>query len=183
MLACLAVVAIHVSGEAYARFNPIPSWEWWPANFMNGSSRAAVPVFAMISGALMIARDSDPVAFYRKKFVRFLPVILSWTIFYAAFDVVAMKLSIMEVARQFVAYGPVYQHLWYLSMYFILLLLIPYLAKLRFSKPCDRRDWLILAGLIVSFSIFECARRVSIWSILFLSGCSADCAGERRWIF
>ncbi len=167
LLACLAVVAVHVSGEAYARFGPIPSWEWWLANFMNGSSRAGVPVFAMISGALMNARDSDPATFYRKKFVRFLPVVVVWTLFYGTFDVVAKKLSIMEVVRQFVANGYVYLHLWYLSMYVFLLLLIPYLAKLRFSTQCGRRDWLILVGLGVSFSGLEWSLEMvkQVWGI------------------
>lgn len=43
VIACFAVVLIHVGGESYARF-AANSGEWWLANFLNGSSRAAVPI-------------------------------------------------------------------------------------------------------------------------------------------
>lgn len=148
---------MHVSGRAYAGFSPTPGWEWWLADVVNGSCRAAVPVFVMISGALMTARDGDPVMFYRKKALRFLPVILAWTALYFIFDVVVLGLSVTEVALLFVSRGYVYLHLWYLSMYVVLLGLIPYLAKLRFSLPCPARDWRILAGLGVAFLSVEWA--------------------------
>lgn len=135
VIACMAVVLIHVSGEAYARFASGPEWEWWLANLLNGSARAAVPLFVMISGALTKEGDCLPVHFYRKKAIRLLPVFLAWSALYVAFDIGALHLGVREIYLLFISKGFVYLHLWYLSMLAFLLAFVPYLARFKYPAP------------------------------------------------
>lgn len=148
-LACFAVVLIHVSGEAYQRFDPAPSCEWWLANILNGSSRASVPLFAMISGAMLRERDAECGSFYRRKALRFLPVIFVWSGIYAVFDSVVLGLTPGAIALKFASSGYVYLHLWYLSMFAFLLAVFPFAAKLKFRLPAARGDMLLLAGILL----------------------------------
>lgn len=161
VVASMAVVLVHVSGEAYGRFTIPPTGEWWLANVMNGSSRAAVAIFAMISGALIKPGDAVLFTFYRRKLLRFLPVIVSWTLAYALYDMVVKKLAFGEVCLQFITQGQVFLHLWYLSMFSFLLVLTPFLAKLRFAAACSARAWLFLAGLAVGFVGLEWVLRLA----------------------
>ena len=149
VIACLAVVLIHVSGEAYASFATGPAWEWWLANVLNGSARAAVPLFVMISGALTKEGDCLPVHYYRKKAIRLLPVFLAWTALFAVFDKVALHLSVKEIYLLFISKGFVYLHLWYLTMLAFLLAFVPYLARFKFPAPLGNEGRLRLLAICV----------------------------------
>ena len=153
VLSCFAVVLIHVSGEAYGRFALGQIGEWWLANFLNGSSRASVPLFVMLSGALMKECDCNPIYFYRKKAGRFLPVFGAWTIIYAVFVWVVMGLSVSEILLRFLSSGFVYLHLWYLSMFFFMLAFAPYLARLKYYYRGGESDrWILLSTCIAVIS-------------------------------
>ena len=144
VISCFAVVLIHVSGQTYQRYGSIPAAEWWFANLLNGSSRCAVPLFVMISGATLKASDSNASEFFRRKALRFLPVIFVWSTVYAAFDVIALRMSLMEVIDLVIGRGFTYQHLWYLSMYLFMLMFVPFLARIRFSSRDEDSQWRIL---------------------------------------
>ena len=135
--------------------------EWWLANILNGSCRAAVPLFVMISGAMMRERDCDPATFYRKKALRFLPVILIWSALYWVFDMVVLGLSFSQVAIQLVSKGYVYLHLWYLGMFAFLLVFAPFLGRFKFSLPWRANDIRMLVMVSVGFIFID-------WSLLFI---------------
>ncbi|MGL4829448.1 MAG: acyltransferase family protein, partial [Vibrio sp.] len=54
-IAAVAVIAIHVLAPYRDLLGVIPFAEWLTAVTVNGVSRWAVPVFIMISGALMLS--------------------------------------------------------------------------------------------------------------------------------
>ena len=171
VIACLAVVLIHVSGEAYARFASGPIWEWWLANVLNGSARAAVPLFVMISGALTKEGDCLPVHFYRKKAIRLLPVFLFWSVLFAAFDKIALHLSAREIYLLFISKGFVYLHLWYLTMLAFLLAFVPYFARFKYPSPLGgegRVKLLAICVVVVSLDwLFDFLCRVHEIPFLF----------------
>lgn len=149
VISCFAVIVIHTSGQTYQKFGSLPDAEWWLANVLNACSRCAVPLFVMISGATLKISDADAIGFYRKKAVRFLPVIFVWSVLYAAFDLIVLGMSPKEVISLVIGRGFTYQHLWYLSMYLGLLMFVPFLVRIRFSSASADSQWKIL--LIVGF--------------------------------
>ncbi len=84
LLAIAAVVAIHVFGllvSAGRRGSP----HWWGAVVIDIGLTWAVPVFVMISGALVLApraHAAGPAVFYRKRFARIVPALLVWHLVY-----------------------------------------------------------------------------------------------------
>lgn len=83
VVAIIGVVAIHVSGLLLAHNKGTLSW--WGAVVVNVGSTWVVPVFVMISGALLLsprAHAHGPGAFYRKRFARILPALIAWHLIY-----------------------------------------------------------------------------------------------------
>lgn len=155
ILSCLAVVFIHVTGDSYNRFTSPTLGEWWLANIVNGTARAAVPIFVMISGALMKESDCEPTYFYRKKAMRLLPVILGWTSLYAFFDIFVLGISPKDVAVTAISKGFVYLHLWYLTMLVFLLAFAPFLARYKYSFSGGKRGQLMLLWICIATISFD----------------------------
>ncbi|MFP5221552.1 MAG: acyltransferase [Acidobacteriota bacterium] len=129
-LSCLAVVVIHVTAPYYAQYGKVSTSDWWLANLLNSSSRFAVPMFVMISGCLLLGRPVGTFEFYRKRASRLLPPFVFWSVVYVAYASLyepsfvasfayGMKLTLLS--------GQAYYHLWYLSMYILLMLFFPFL--------------------------------------------------------
>ncbi len=85
ILAICGVVAIHVVGLYVANDERRGSPGWWVATAIDIGAIWTVPVFVMISGALLLsprAHRAGPAAFYRKRFVRILPALVVWHLVY-----------------------------------------------------------------------------------------------------
>lgn len=147
----LAVILIHVCG--FGRRPPLledPSG-WWICNTLSSLSQWAVPVFVMLSGALLLNPDrtETPLAFGRKRFFRVGVPLLFWCYFYLAWS---NPQGMTEQSWEFLRQGRPYYHLYFLFIVAGLYLLTPPLrAMIRFLG--DRERWwlgvaaLILAGL------------------------------------
>ncbi|MEV6487789.1 acyltransferase family protein [Actinoplanes sp. NPDC051633] len=92
LAAIAGVVAIHVFGLMIGKL--VGSRGWWAAVVLDVGSTWVVPVFVMISGALVLsprAHADGPVAFYRKRFVRILPALVVWHLVYLLVVRAAMR--------------------------------------------------------------------------------------------
>lgn len=97
VLAIAAVVAIHVFGSSI-RNEPKHSASWWAAVAIDLGSSWAVPVFVMISGALLLhpkVHAAGPAAFYRRRFARIIPAIIAWHVIY----LVAVQMLLLHGAN------------------------------------------------------------------------------------
>lgn len=78
------VVAIHVFGYVLGRA-PRESRPWWIAVVLDVSWIWVVPVFVMISGALILGSRmaaEQPGLFYRRRAVRLIPALVAWNLIY-----------------------------------------------------------------------------------------------------
>ena len=57
VLATFSVIVIHVSGPLVVKFGDISLFDWHVANFFDSISRYAIPMFFIISGALLLDKD------------------------------------------------------------------------------------------------------------------------------
>src|SRR3954447_23076195 len=71
VLAIGAVLAVHEAGAAVGARRPGEPADpaWWAANVLDAASRWCVPVFVMVSGALLLdpRRTERPREFYRRR--------------------------------------------------------------------------------------------------------------------
>jgi surface polysaccharide O-acyltransferase-like enzyme len=121
MAAILAVVAVHSSGMAVVRYAALPPAQWWIANVIDSGCRWAVPVFVMLSGALMLdpARHERWTEFYGKRVQRLGVPLVFWTAFYLVWTSAFLG---EHVTLRWVA-DKLYQGLTYNHLYFLFLIL------------------------------------------------------------
>ena len=138
-IAAVAVVAIHVLGPFRQLYGEIPDSDWLAAMGINSVSRWAVPIFMMISGALLLSteRAFDCQHYLIKRLSKVAIPFVGWTIIYAiVVGFVAQGWSLTETLTviQKSPNDPAWYHLWFfydfIPLYFVIPFLIPLLKKL-----------------------------------------------------
>ncbi len=151
--AAFAVVVLHCAAEVMDS-SSTTGINWWIANFFNASVRWSVPVFVMISGALLLDSrgNENCIRFFSKRAKRLLVPVLFWTCFYYFFRYshggLTVKQAISGVLR-----GTPFYHLWYLYMIPGLYLFTPALRIYVAHSSSGDRIFLII--LIFTVSIFQ----------------------------
>ena len=72
VFAIVAVVVVHVSADIITEWNSMPRSWWWAANFYDSLARGGVPVFVMLSGALLLPQAESYRDFFKKRLQRIL---------------------------------------------------------------------------------------------------------------
>lgn len=83
--AIAGVLAIHVIGYRVSNQHAPHNRSWWAAVVVDLGSNWVVPVFVMISGALVLAPRAHAAgagAFYRRRLARILPALVIWHLVY-----------------------------------------------------------------------------------------------------
>lgn len=156
ILAVLAVVMIHVAAPVVKK-SDVQSIDFIWGNIFHGITRIAVPVFLMLSGALMLDENkkiSSKKIFHSAGMMFF--VLVVWSLVYAVFFYVAIPLihgsqiSFKNFINAFI-YG--HYHLWYMYMIVGLYLLIPVLRT--FVKKENKKviQYFLVLSAIVGFAV------------------------------
>jgi surface polysaccharide O-acyltransferase-like enzyme len=138
-IAATAVIAIHVLGPFRYLYGEIPDSDWLAAMGINSATRWAVPVFMMISGALLLSteRPFNCQHYLSRRLSKVVFPFIGWTMIYALVGGGAAggwsaekALLVMENAPN----DPAWYHLWFfydfIPLYFVIPFLIPLLKKL-----------------------------------------------------
>ncbi|MBL0168404.1 MAG: acyltransferase family protein [Propionivibrio sp.] len=161
----LAVVLLHVSAVVVLNRPDVSSPGWWIANLANALTRWSVPVFVMISGALLRSGGShiEPMKFYRGRALRLIAPLIFWTVFYVAIQAyIDGGLDLIALSKRLIL-GTPYFHLWYLYMIVGLYLVAPFL---RMFVQASSRSALVLIYLIT----FSLSSLETILASLFKGG-------------
>lgn len=129
-LAVVAVVVVHAASSTVA-FGPFGTAGWWAANLYDAVSRWCVPVFVMVSGALLLdpRKRERAGVFYRKRVARLLIPLVFWSVFFLAASAVrdlalGARPDLADLGRRLLSGRPHY-HLWYLYMLVSLFAITP----------------------------------------------------------
>ncbi len=145
--ACFLVVLLHTAAFNFSTFDEY----WWASNFYDSLARCSVPVFFMISGALLLRKQENIFLFYKKRFIRLLPTIIVWSIIYMLWNNYnGLSYGNAWGWAQSILQGPVCFHLWYLYCIFGLYLLIPFLQKIYVKTNTKEKILFLLICLLSS---------------------------------
>ncbi|WP_194140914.1 acyltransferase [Flavobacterium hungaricum] len=130
----VAVIFLHASSPLVSSYKTLTFSAWNTANFFDAVSRFCVPVFVMISGALLFNKNLEIGQFFKKRVIRILLPFIFWSICYALYVIfiktdfykTASFLEIIKKIVRSVYFGSAY-HLWYIYMLLGLLLIVPIL--------------------------------------------------------
>jgi len=135
IIAILAVVVLHTVTRAVT-WGDIGSECWWIGNVYYAFVRWCVPVFVMISGALLLdpAKKEGLTVFYKKRLSRILVPILFWSVFFLLWAMLKGVIkgeppSLAELSKRLIAARP-YYHMWFLYMITMLYLFTPFFRKM-----------------------------------------------------
>jgi surface polysaccharide O-acyltransferase-like enzyme len=149
-VAIILVILLHASIEPNPRLNlmsPEGVQLWWTSDIYNSISRVAVPLFVMLTGALLLQPqkvDESLRVFFKKRWNRVgLPILFWGTVFFAwDFLVKAQPFTPLFVAQGMLA-GP-YNHFWYVYALLGLYLITPLLRVL-----VAHADWRLIRYFLV----------------------------------
>ena len=103
----------------------------WPGIF-NSLARICVPLFAMISGYLLLPMKTDYITFLKKRFTRvsfpFIIFCILYDIYFYITGFIDLKTMFLNIPKIFVNYGTEIGHLWYIYMIMGIYLFIPIIS-------------------------------------------------------
>ena len=138
-VAAIAVITIHVLGPFRELYGKIPMDEWFSAVGINAMSRWAVPVFIMISGALLLSstRPLQCQHYLTRRLGKVVVPFIGWTLIYALISGYSAGQWDSSQSWQAIVQAnntPVWYHLWFfydfIPLYFVIPLLAPILTKM-----------------------------------------------------
>lgn len=152
VVAILGVIAIHVFGAIVSNSEIRGSVTWWTAVAVDLGNVWVVPVFVMVSGALLLGPrtvERGPAAFYRKRLLRLGPAFIGWQLFYLLVVRIGMSHQDLSIGGmlQLIADGTTYTHLYFLWLIVGLYAVAPILAA--FLNQGGQRRAFILAAVVL----------------------------------
>ncbi len=170
IVAIFGVILLHVSAPYLTPFASSPSW--WIGNAYDSFSRWCVPLFVMISGALILGgAGKRPLwEFLRVRVGRILVPFLVWSALYFAYriQVKGDDLAAADFFRMILT-EPIYYHLWFVYMLLVLYLFAP-VAGAFLSRTAPRRAWYLVGLWFLWTSLLPMIDLPAGFSIYFAPG-------------
>lgn len=149
VLAIALVVLVHVSAYIVLYHTDPASKEFFIGNLLNGISRAGVPMFLLLTGALLLNEDKPFSAkrFYKTSFLWMSLLLVGWVSAYAVFYKAMFKTPFWNYVFNL---PTMYPHLWYMFMVVGLYLMIP---VLRLFVKRENKNYIL--GIIAAFVLVK----------------------------
>ena len=150
--AVLLVIFNHTDGYYLYYSNTSNPLTWLFSALGSVICRTNVPLFLMITGALLLDRKETVKEIYRKRVLRIVAVLFIFSAFYYGVSIIRHKntgYSVMDFLTGFLE-GSVQESFWYLYLYLGILMLLPFFRKLAQNLEDREFGYLILLQLFWS---------------------------------
>ncbi len=144
VLATFSVVFLHTSIPLLDKFDSAPDifLKWWIGNIYDSSVRFCVPVFIMITGALLLNKEIPLKLFLKRRFTRILLPFVFWNLVYLFLRYDhrehAGVMDVLQWGYNLLLTDAVSYHLWFVYVLIGLYLFIPILNK--WISHCTERE-------------------------------------------
>lgn len=134
VIAMIMVIIIHVSNVYTRSYNFIDTNSYLVSLIFNTISRISVPIFFMISGALLLDRSFD-FKKYKKRIFKIILLIVVWDILYLIWEYYFLGVTYDKLYKLILE--PYRAHLWFLYTIVILYVIQPLLKLIldKLNKP------------------------------------------------
>ncbi len=165
-VAILGVLLLHAANDlTIQQINDLEIWRWCIVDVYQSIGRMGVPLFVMLTGALLLApsKNEELGVFFKKRFARIGLPFVFWAVAYFLWDI---YIENQQVSTSFfvqgILTGPYFQF-WYLYMLMGLYLLTP-LLRLMVAQASEKlfryfmAIWFVgvsLVPLITTFSSYD----------------------------
>lgn len=178
VIATIGVIFIHVASNLVSPFGRISQFNWWVGNIFDSSVRFCVPIFVMLSGALLIPKNFRTNEFLKSRMIRVILPFIFFSVIYTLYLIILkyvhgetiMLNGIITFFFDSLRLGSSF-HLWYIYMILGIYLFIPVIGK--WARVCEENEiryfliiWFI--SILISLPIFS-RFRISI-DLSYFSG-------------
>jgi surface polysaccharide O-acyltransferase-like enzyme len=153
----LMVVFIHTSSPLIMAYGKVPLSDWIWGDIYNALSRFGVPVFVMITGALLLRREYELSDFLKRRLGRIIPPFIFWSLLYVAYAWYNEDITFTpdiwadtKIVLHQLKFGA-YYHLWYVYMLIGLYFVIPVLSKFVRNATEKEVVYFLVVWLVVMF--------------------------------
>ncbi len=154
-LATLAVVVLHVSSSVLYEFEKVSSFDWWTGNIYDSLVRWCVPIFLMVTGALLIPKQDTFSEFLQKRFGRIFLPFAFWSFIYLILllykhIMYGNEMGTLNIVQ--ILYRGSSYHLWYIYMLLGVYIILP-LISIKLQKFSNKNIvyllliWFVILGL------------------------------------
>ena len=157
-VAICGVIVVHVAGVPASQFGTIARSWWWWAHGYDSLVRPCIPLFVMLSGALLLTRAEWNVGYFvRRRIGRVVVPFIAWSLLYAAWNLAfAGEVTTPETLLRRFSSGmadPPYAHLWYLPLIIGLYVLAPILRVYVLNASLSNQMyfaglWILVTGIL-----------------------------------
>ena len=151
VISMILVIVIHMSNFYCRAFGDISNVSYLGATIFNGIARISVPIFFMISGALLIKGEHDDKK-YKKRILTYVLILLFWSLAYYFWNVFYMKDTVFNIKDLLEAlFIPTKRHLWFMYAIIGIYIVLPFIQNM-FKNIDDKLKklymylWLGLCG-------------------------------------
>jgi surface polysaccharide O-acyltransferase-like enzyme len=151
-LATISVIILHVAAPILYQYNKVSIDIWWIGNFFDASMRFGVPIFLMITGALILPKTYPISQFLKQRASKIILPFLFWSFVYIIYNLSnSHEISFIETGK-YILYklknGAAY-HLWYIYMLVGIYLFLPIIGKWIVNSTKQEVTYFIVIWLVV----------------------------------
>ncbi len=147
VISMIMVITVHVSNVYSRSFGIINHSSFLISLVFNTISRISVPIFLMISGALLLNREWNKNK-YIKRIIKYIVLIIAWDSIYLIWEYLYLGITYHQLYRLILT--PYRAHLWFLYTILILYILQPLLKIIK-----EKSNRIIQSILFVLWLLFS----------------------------
>lgn len=153
VMAIVGVIALHITSDTVIKVDTINSFNWWTANVIYSVVRFCIPIFFMISGALILNEKirSNSLRSIKYRVIKLGVPFIIWSIIYCYFKYFIIFyenpnfLEFIKVAGVDIISNKSYSHLWFVYVILAIYMIEPFIKKfLQHSTQREVRYLIIL---------------------------------------
>lgn len=145
VICSIAIVVMHVIDFYILSYNEVGEVFWTFINILESLIRFALPIFFMISGALLIKNFKEgAMTFYKKRLVKIVvPYILSSIVYSVGNQILKTGgISLETIARDIIEFEAHY-HLWFFRPLIVMYILVPVIRKIILYIETNNKRYII----------------------------------------
>lgn len=158
VIAIIGVITIHVTGINVIHIENIHTSKWWVSNIFNSLSRFCIPVFFMISGALILSTplEKDALGSIKKRVRKVGIPFLVWSVIYHLFKHIVLANKDLGIGELFktmlfeIMTDRTYSHLWFIYVIAGIYMVSPFIKKLLVGTTEKEVRYLVLLWFVAT---------------------------------
>lgn len=128
IIATLSVIVVHIATPALKNFESSDNFNWWAGNIYESIFRSGIPLFLMLTGALLLEK-ANSFEFVRKRIQRVVLPFTFWTLVFLLAKNRIVEIRLIDFVEYLVYGNGFTYHLWYVYLIIFLYIIMPILRK------------------------------------------------------